>query len=237
MVEPDTLIKQFTDGKVLLFDKPLCWTSFNVVSKVKSLLRHRLGIKKIKVGHAGTLDPMATGLLIVCTGKMTRQIASYQASEKEYTGTFFIGATTPSYDLETTPDKEYPTEHIDQALVDTASKGLTGCIMQVPPVFSAVKVDGKRAYTHARKGEEIDLKAREVIISSFEAKLKNPSEVEFRVECSKGTYIRALARDFGIALGSGAYLTSLRRVRIGEFHADNAVSVDQFASYMTMIGK
>lgn len=230
------LVQEFTDGKVLLFDKPLYWTSFNVVSKVKSLLRHRLGLKKIKVGHAGTLDPMATGLLVICTGKMTKQIESYQASEKEYTGTFYIGATTPSYDLETNPDKEYPTDHIHQALVDSAVKSLSGKIMQVPPVFSAVKIEGKRAYSHARKGEEITLKAREINISEFEVDWEEPSDAHFRVVCSKGTYIRSLARDLGLALQSGAYLKSLRRTRIGAFHVDNAVSVDQFTDYMNLTG-
>ncbi len=212
----------FEAGEVLLFDKPLRWTSFDVVKKVRNLIRIK------KVGHAGTLDPLATGLLIICTGKMTKQIDSYQAQEKEYTGTFFIGATTPCYDLEMEPDVVYPTNHITNEMIMQAVSAFTGKISQVPPPHSAVKINGKRAYELARKGKDPELKSREVEISEFEITKIDLPRVDFRVVCSKGTYIRSLANDFGKTLGSGAYLEKLCRTRIGDFAVENALSLDDF---------
>ncbi len=216
----------------MLFDKPYRWTSFDVVGKVRSLLKHKLGLKKIKIGHAGTLDPLATGLLIVCTGKQTKSISIYQDLEKEYTGTFFLGQTTPSYDLETRPDQNHPTDHIEREMADKASRHFTGVFDQMPPDYSAKKIEGERAYTLARRGESIPLKARTVQISVFEITRFELPEVDFRVVCSKGTYIRALARDFGEALGSGAYLKNLRRVRIGDLHIDKAITIEAFEEHL-----
>ncbi len=229
------LENQFTEGKVILIDKPHYWTSFNAVSKVKALLRHHLGLKKIKIGHAGTLDPLATGLLIICSGKMTRSIELYQRQEKEYTGTFFIGAATPSCDLETEPGPHLPTSHITPEMVQQAVAQLTGNIMQEPPLFSARKIDGKRAYTHARKGHDLTLPASPVTIYQFEITRWQLPEADFRVVCSKGTYIRSLARDFGLLLQSGAYLQKLRRTRIGQFHVDNSVTPAQFQQYIEQL--
>jgi tRNA pseudouridine55 synthase len=212
----------FEEGAVLLIDKPYRWTSFDVVGKVRGALRKKLGKKNIKVGHAGTLDPLATGLLILCTGKFTKKIDEYQAQEKEYTGTFFVGATTPCYDLEKPVDKHFPTDHITEEMIYTAAKKFTGTIEQVPPLFSAVWVDGKRAYELAREGKEAEVKAKTVTISEFEITGIQLPEVHFRVVCSKGTYIRSLARDFGAELGSGGHLTALCRTRIGSFRLDEA---------------
>lgn len=220
--------EEFVLGKVLLFDKPYKWTSFDVVGKVRALLKHRLGLRKLKIGHAGTLDPLATGLLIVCTGKLTKSISRYQDMEKEYTGTFFLGMTTPSFDLETRPDKEYPTAHINMGMAEDAASSLTGKIAQEPPLFSAKKIEGERAYEHARRGESTRLKTKQVEVRLFEITRFELPEVDFRVVCSKGTYIRALARDFGKILGSGAYLKSLRRVRIGEIGLQDAYSPESF---------
>ncbi len=217
------MIEEFQAGRVILIDKPYTWTSFDVVNKI----RYAFKPHKIKVGHAGTLDPLATGLLIVCVGKKTREIDSYQAQVKEYTGKILLGSTTPSYDLETTPDKEYPTEHITADSMEEARKLFLGTIQQVPPVYSAIKVDGKRAYESARKGKDIELKSREVHIEVFDLDISAFPEIGFRVICSKGTYIRSLARDFGAALSSGAHLTTLRRERIGEFHVSDAHTVDE----------
>ncbi len=229
MTEKTELAEQFAAGKLLLIDKPLHWTSFDAVSKVKSLLKHKLGLKKIKVGHAGTLDPLASGLLIICTGKMTRQIDVYQAQEKEYTGTFFIGATTPSSDLETKPDQTYPTEHISRDLMEeTIKENFTGTLQQVPSLFSAKKIEGKRAYEHARAGSQIELKANEIIIHDYEITRFELPEADFRVVCSKGTYIRSLARDLGRQLQSGAYLKTLRRTRIGDISVEQAISIEDF---------
>ncbi len=229
MTEKTELAEQFAAGKLLLIDKPLHWTSFDAVSKVKSLLKHKLGLKKIKVGHAGTLDPLASGLLIICTGKMTRQIDVYQAQEKEYTGTFFIGATTPSSDLETKPDQTYPTEHISRDLMEeTIKENFTGTLQQVPSLFSAKKIEGKRAYEHARAGNQIELKANEIIIHDYEITRFELPEADFRVVCSKGTYIRSLARDLGRQLQSGAYLKTLRRTRIGDISVEQAISIEDF---------
>ncbi|WP_341220419.1 tRNA pseudouridine(55) synthase TruB [Polaribacter atrinae] len=220
--------ENFKNGQVLLIDKPLNWTSFQVVNKLRWEIRQRFNIKKIKVGHAGTLDPLATGLLIICTGKQTKEIHVYQGQEKEYTGTFTIGATTPSYDLETEVDKTYVTEHITEELLHETTKQFIGDIQQKPPIFSAIKKDGKRLYELARKGETTEINARTVSITEFEITKINLPEVEFRVVCSKGTYIRSLAYDFGLALNSGAHLSVLRRTKIGDFSVENGVSVEQF---------
>lgn len=205
---------------VILVDKPYGWTSFAVVKKVKWLGKFR------KIGHAGTLDPLATGLLICCTGKMTKQIEKYQAQVKEYTGTFVLGKTTPSFDLETAVDAEYPLEHITTEAIQEVASQLTGAIQQVPPIFSAVKVDGKRAYKSARKGQEIVIEPRTVHIYELEVDSSHFPEIAFRVVCSKGTYIRSLARDFGVLLNSGAYLSSLRRTRIGDFRVEEAKTIE-----------
>ncbi|PKD21913.1 pseudouridine synthase [Salegentibacter salinarum] len=228
-----TEIKKFTPedfktGQILVFDKPLEWTSFQLVNKVRWLIRKSCGIKKIKVGHAGTLDPLATGVLVICTGKFTKKIAELQGTEKEYTGTFTLGATTPSYDMETEVDKTYDTAHIADEDLDGAALQLTGEIEQTPPVFSALKKDGKRLYEYARKGEDVKLESRPVTIHEFEVEAPRFPEVDFRIVCSKGTYIRSVANDFGIALGSGAYLSSLKRTRVGEFTIDEALDLQSF---------
>lgn len=218
----------FEEGQILLIDKPLKWSSFQAVSKVKWAIRKKFGLKKIKVGHAGTLDPLATGLLIICTGKFTKKIQELQGQEKEYTGTFTLGATTPSYDLETEVDQTYPTSHITEALIRETTTRFTGDIEQVPPIFSAIKKDGKRLYEHARKGEKVQIASRKIHISEFEITGIELPVTDFRVVCSKGTYIRSLAYDFGKALQSGAHLSALRRTRIGQYSADNAVSPEEF---------
>lgn len=209
------------EGRLLLINKPIRWTSFDVVNK----LRYKLKIKKI--GHAGTLDPLATGLLIICTGKLTKRIDEYQAQEKEYTGHFVIGQTTPSYDLETAVSEPIDFSMITEEQIHSATKKFTGTIQQIPPLHSAIKVDGKRAYELARKGSDIELKAREVTISQFEVTAIEKSVVRFRVVCSKGTYIRSLARDFGNELGVGAYLASLCRTRIGDFKLEDAKTIEE----------
>jgi tRNA pseudouridine55 synthase len=208
-------------GTVILVDKPLTWTSFDIVKK----LRYHLKVKKI--GHAGTLDPLATGLLILCTGRMTKQIEKYQAQEKEYTGKFVIGCTTPSFDLETEPENHKSYDHIKETDIYEAAKKLTGVIDQVPPIFSAIKVDGKRAYKSAREGEEIQLKSRSVEVKDFEIIGIALPKISFRIVCSKGTYIRSLARDIGELLGVGAYLAELRRTRIGEFDISQAKTIEE----------
>ncbi len=215
----------FEEGEVLLINKPLTWTSFDVVNKVRYALKRKTG-KKLKVGHAGTLDPLATGLLLICTGKMTKEIEKFTGMDKEYTGTLLLGATTPSYDSEQAVDATYPTEHITDDLLYEAVKTLTGTIQQMPPIFSAIKVDGTVAYNAARKGKEIALKAREVHIPEFELTRVEMPEVDFRVKCSKGTYIRSLAHDFGKAVNSGAYLKTLCRTKVGTFDLQNAFSLD-----------
>lgn len=220
--------EDFKSGQVLLIDKPLNWTSFQAVNKLRWHIKQRFNIKKIKVGHAGTLDPLATGLLIICTGKQTKQINIYQGQVKEYTGTFTLGATTPSFDLETEIDKSFPTEHITNELLHQTTQQFIGDIQQKPPIFSAIKKDGKRLYELARKGETTEIKSREVTISEFEITKINFPEVEFRVVCSKGTYIRSLANDFGKALNSGAHLSALRRIKIGDFSVKKAVSINEF---------
>jgi len=220
--------EDYKNGQVLLIDKPLTWTSFQVVNKLRWEIKQQFNLKKIKVGHAGTLDPLATGLLIICTGKQTKQINTYQGQIKEYTGTFTTGATTPSYDLETEVDKTYPTAHFSESLLKETTQQFIGEIQQKPPIFSAIKKDGKRLYELARKGETTEIKTRAVTISEFEITKNHLPKVDFRVVCSKGTYIRSLAFDFGNALKSGAHLSALRRTKIGDFSVDNALSVEEF---------
>lgn len=217
----------FETGEVILVNKPLKWTSFDVVNKLRIAIRESLGIKKIKVGHAGTLDPLADGLLILCTGRFTKKIDEYQAQEKEYTGTFRLGATTPSYDLEHAIDTEYEYNHITPDSIMRVAAELTGDINQIPPVFSAIKINGRRAYKFARKEKELKLEPRPVTISEFEITGINLPDVDFRIVCSKGTYVRALARDFGNALQSGAHLIALRRTRIGRFKLTDAMELDE----------
>ncbi len=220
--------EDYKNGQVLLIDKPLKWTSFQVVNKLRWHIRKHFNIKKIKVGHAGTLDPLATGLLIICTGKQTKNINEYQGQIKEYTGTFVVGATTPSYDLETEINQRFPTTHITEELLHKTTQQFVGKIQQKPPIFSAIKKDGKRLYELARKGETTEIKAREVEINEFEITKIDLPNVEFRIVCSKGTYIRSIANDYGEALHSGAHLSVLRRTKIGDFSVDNALSVDEF---------
>jgi tRNA pseudouridine55 synthase len=222
------LKEQFLNGEIILIDKPLDWTSFQVVNKIRWLIRSTFGIKKIKVGHAGTLDPLASGLLILCTGKMTKSIEQFMGQEKEYTGTFTLGSTTPSYDLETEVDNTFPTDHITEELLHTTLNQFVGTIDQYPPVFSALKKDGKRLYEFAREGIEVEIPARKVNIRSFELTQKVIPKVDFKVICSKGTYIRSLANDYGKALNSGAHLSALRRTRIGEFNIEHAISIEDF---------
>jgi tRNA pseudouridine55 synthase len=216
------------EGVVLLFDKPLDWTSFNLVSKVRSLLYHRLGYKKLKVGHAGTLDPLATGLLIVCAGKATKQVSILQDQEKEYIAKFQLGATTPSYDLETQIDQEYPIDHITPEMIHNALDSFVGPQMQIPPLFSAKFVDGGRAYKLARKGVDMELAPSSVVIYSMEMLSLDMPYITIKVRCSKGTYIRSLARDFGRALNTGAHLVELRRTASGELKVENAFTLANF---------
>lgn len=220
--------EDYKEGQVILIDKPLEWTSFQAVNKVRWLIRKTFDIKKIKVGHAGTLDPLATGLLIICTGKLTKKIDTFQSQEKEYTGTFTLGATTPSYDLETKIDKTFDISAITHEKIKEATKQFLGEIQQQPPVFSALKKDGIRLYEFARSGEEVDIPFRSVTISEFEITKIELPKIAFRVVCSKGTYIRSLANDFGKALNNGAHLSALRRTRIGEFSVENAVGIEAF---------
>ncbi len=222
--------EDFQNGQLLLIDKPLHWTSFQVVNKLRWEIRKQFNIKKIKVGHAGTLDPLATGLLIICTGKFTKKIDTFQAQEKEYTGTFTMGATTPSYDLETEIDKKFSIDHITEQLLKNTTSQFKGVIEQKPPIYSAIKKDGKRLYELARAGETTEIKSRKVTISKFEITKINLPYIDFLVVCSKGTYIRSLAHDFGNALQSGAHLSVLRRTRIGEFTLKDAKTIDAFLS-------
>jgi tRNA pseudouridine55 synthase len=256
----------FRTGEVLVIDKPLTWTSFQVVNKIKYIIKSweksllnsqelsqksevgsrkfevittnnqipnlKSKISNLKIGHAGTLDPLATGILIICTGKQTKNIEQYQAQEKEYTGTFYIGATTPCYDLEQPIDKHYPTEHITNELIYETTKKFTGKIQQTPPLFSAIKIDGKRAYDIARAGKTAEIKSREITMYEFEITRIALPEVDFRVVCSKGTYIRSLVRDFAEALGSGGHLIALRRTRIGNYSVANALTIESFESQL-----
>ncbi len=222
----------FQEGQILLIDKPLDWSSFQVVNKVRWLIRKQFNLKKIKVGHAGTLDPLASGLLIICTGKFTKQIDTYQGQEKEYTGTFTLGATTPSFDLETEINERFDISKLSEEKIKTAISQFIGEIQQKPPVFSALKKEGKRLYEFARSGEEVEVAFRTVHISAFEITRIALPEVDFRVQCSKGTYIRSLAHDFGKALENGAHLSALRRTKIGDFSVTNAISMDDFESQL-----
>lgn len=215
-------LEDYKEGQVLLIDKPLKWTSFQVVNKIRWHIRQKYGIKKIKVGHAGTLDPLASGLLILCTGKFTKKIDEYQGQIKEYTGEITLGATTPSYDLETEVNETFSIEHISEELIYETTKQFVGEINQKPPIFSAIKKDGKRLYELARAGETTEIKSRRINIETFEITNINLPKVEFRVVCSKGTYIRSLAYDFGNALNSGGHLSKLRRTKIGNFSVDKA---------------
>ena len=225
-------VEDYKEGQVLLIDKPLGWTSFQVVNKVRWLIRKKFDLKKIKVGHAGTLDPLASGLLIICTGKFTKKIDTYQAQEKEYTGTITLGATTPSYDLETDFDRTFDLSGIISEKIKEATSEFLGEIQQQPPVFSALKKDGKRLYEFARAGEDVVIPKRIVNISAFEILNIELPHIDFRVICSKGTYIRSLAHDFGKALNNGGYLSALRRTRIGEFNVDNSISILEFEERM-----
>ncbi|WP_425234756.1 tRNA pseudouridine(55) synthase TruB [Ulvibacterium sp.] len=220
----DILSKEdFLNGQLLLIDKPLGWSSFQAVNKIKWAIRKKFGLKKIKVGHAGTLDPLATGLLLICTGKFTKKIETLQGQEKEYIGAITLGAITPSYDLETEIDKVFPIDHVSEEAIHLALNKFTGEIEQRPPVFSALKKDGKRLYEYARDGKEVKINKRKVVISEFEIRVIDLPILEFRVVCSKGTYIRSLAHDFGKALNSGGYLSSLRRTKIGDYNVNKAV--------------
>ena len=216
----------FEEGEVFLIDKPIDWTSFDVVNLVRAVIKRYHGIRKLKVGHAGTLDPLATGLLILCTGKMTKQIDNFQAQEKTYTGTMLLGQTTPTFDLESEPNAFYPTDSITAEMMEEARKKFVGDIMQRPPKFSAIKIQGKRAFDYARSDEEVALKERLIHIDDFRIDATNFPKIDFEVRCSKGTYIRSLVNDFGLALNNGACLISLRRTKIGEFSVDNARNLD-----------
>lgn len=221
-------VDDYQAGEVLLIDKPLNWTSFQVVNKLRWEIRQAFNIKKIKVGHAGTLDPLATGLLVICTGKMTKQIDTFQGQIKEYTGTFVLGGTTPSYDLETEINETFETAHITEDLIHSTTAQFTGDIEQFPPIFSALKKDGKRLYEYARAGETVEIKSRKVQVSEFEITKINGLNIDFRIVCSKGTYIRSLAHDFGKALQSGAHLSALRRTKIGDFNVAKGESIEDF---------
>lgn len=224
----------FQEGQILYFDKPLRWTSFNLVAKVRWQLCHRLGLKKLKVGHAGTLDPLATGVLIVCTGRATKRIDELQAGTKEYVATLQLGATTPCFDLEKPIDKTYPTDHITLELIEEILPRFRGRIEQIPPAFSACKVDGHRAYKLARKGEEVELKPKVLVIDEMELVKFDAEQMQLtlRIVCSKGTYIRALARDIGQALNSGAHLIGLRRTRIGDVRVEQCMQIDDFEGWL-----
>ncbi len=227
----------FYKGEVLLINKPLSWTSFQLVNKMKYLIRNSkfsIANQNLKIGHAGTLDPLATGLLIVCTGKQTKNIEQYQAQEKEYTGTFFIGATTPCYDLEKPIDATFPIEQITNELIYETTKQFTGTIEQTPPLFSAIKINGKRAYDIARAGETAEMKSKQITITEFSITRIALPYIDFKVVCSKGTYIRSLARDFGLALNSGAHLTALCRTRIGDYKLTDAMTIEEFQE---LVGK
>ena len=225
---PSEGVYDFINGEILLFDKPYGWTSFDLVGKIRNFLTRELKVKKLKVGHAGTLDPLATGLMVVCTGKATRQVESLQGQDKEYIATLRLGATTPSFDLETAENKQYETGHISEEFLQETLQQFTGTLQQIPPLFSAVKIEGKRAYQHARAGNDPELKPKTVVIHKIELLSFKLPEATIRVSCGKGTYIRALARDVGEALNSGAYLTALRRTRNGSFYVEEAMTFEKF---------
>ena len=216
--------EEYLEGQLLLIDKPLNWTSFQAVNAVRWAIKRKFNLKKIKVGHAGTLDPLATGLLLICTGKFTKKIQELQGQIKEYTGTITLGATTPSYDLETAIDQEFPTAHINPQLIAATAKSFIGKLEQQPPVFSALKKDGKRLYEYAREGKTVETVARDIEIFEFEIESIAMPDIKFRVVCSKGTYIRSLAHDFGKALGSGGHLTELRRTKIGDYNVNKGLA-------------
>jgi tRNA pseudouridine55 synthase len=226
---------QLSEGMTIVVDKPLAWTSFDVVNKIRWNLKRKLGVKNIKVGHAGTLDPLATGVLVLCIGKHTKRIDELMAGKKTYTGTFLIGKTTPCYDLEKDFDASYPTEHITAESIEDARNSFLGEIDQVPPIFSAKQVDGKRAYDLARSGKEVELKANRISIDHFSVDAKRFPEIDFEITCSKGTYIRSIARDFGLALDSGATLIALRRTKSGEQSIAEALSVEDWISRIEAI--
>jgi tRNA pseudouridine55 synthase len=232
-----SILENVQKGQLVLIDKPLHWTSFQVVNKMRYLLKQGLHIKKIKVGHAGTLDPLATGLLIICIGKKTKEIESFIGQKKVYTGTFTLGATTPSFDLETEIDARYKTDHIDEELIKSTARTFLGEQMQTPPIFSAKKIDGKRAYESARKGEKIKMRPNPITIFKFDITDIVGDEVHFLIESSKGTYIRSIAYDFGKKLNSGAYLSSLRRIQSGDFTIDNAISIEEYESQLKSLTK
>ncbi|KAA6342024.1 tRNA pseudouridine synthase B [termite gut metagenome] len=225
----------FEEGEVLYLNKPLSWTSFDLVARVRNSLCRKLKIKKLKVGHAGTLDPLATGVMIICTGKATKRIEEFQYQTKEYIATLRLGATTPSYDLEKEIDAFYPTEHITREMMEETLKTFVGEIEQIPPVFSACKIDGKRAYDLARKGKEVELKPKLLVIDEIELLEYNPPDTRIRIVCSKGTYIRALARDIGEALHSGAHLTELIRTRIGEVTLAKCLGTEEFKKWLEKV--
>lgn len=226
--------EDYKEGQLILIDKPLDWTSFQVVNKVRWLIKKQFQLKKIKVGHAGTLDPLASGLLILCAGKFTKQINTYQAQVKEYTGTITLGGTTPSYDLETEIDQTFDISGITSEAIIAATHQFIGDIQQQPPVFSALKKEGKRLYEYARAGETVDIPKRNITIEAFEITNINLPTVDFRVVCSKGTYIRSLAHDFGKALNNGAHLSALRRTKIGDFSVENAISIEAFEAKLNL---
>ena len=228
--------ESYQNGQIILVDKPLNWSSFQAVNKLKHLLINKNGLpKKFKIGHAGTLDPLATGLLLICTGRFTKRIAELQGQLKEYTGTFFIGATTPSYDLETEIDEIFSVQHVNEALILETTLQFLGEINQKPPIFSAIKKNGKRLYEHARAGEKVEIESRKTTIYEFEITRIELPEIDFRIKCSKGTYIRSVAFDFGKALLSGAYLSALRRTKIGDFDVDNAINIQEFEDSLQKI--
>lgn len=228
--------EDFLNGQILLIDKPLEWSSFQAVNALKWAIRKKFDLKKIKIGHAGTLDPLATGLLIICTGKFTKKIPELQGQIKEYTGTFTLGAATPSYDMETEVNQTFPMDHITDELLYDATTGFLGEIDQVPPVFSALKKDGKRLYEFAREGKEVEIKSRKVEIHTFEITKIGMPHVDFRIVCSKGTYIRSIAHDYGKSVHSGAYLSALRRTKIGDFNVDNSVTPMVFKANLGLEG-
>ena len=223
----------FIQGELLVLNKPIDWTSFDLVNKVRNMLCRLMKIKKLKIGHAGTLDPKATGVMILCSGKSTKQIDEIQADEKEYIALLKIGATTPSFDLETEEDAQFETSHVTKELVEQVLPRFIGFIEQIPPAFSAIKVGGKRAYKFARKGVDVELKSKSLVIKEIELLRYEMPEIELRIVCSKGTYIRALARDIGLALDSGAYLTGLKRTRIGEFTIDQSLDLTELSDMLT----
>ena len=227
-----TTAEKFLEGQMLLIEKPIGWSSFDVVKKIKYLIRKRYNLKKIKVGHAGTLDPLASGLLIICTGKFTKKISKIQEQRKIYTGIITLGGITPSFDLETEIEKNYNTDHISENLIKKTTMKFLGEINQVPPIFSALKKDGERLYEKARRGEKIKINSRKVTIYKFESKLLHKVNVHFKIECSKGTYIRSIANDLGATLNCGGYLSKLCRTDIGEFSLSNAMSINSFEAHI-----